>query len=87
MDIVIETGTFLEMDTFELQTVNGGDLGDFFCALAGGLLMAAAPIVGVLAGVGAFGATSDVTVGISAGVAAGSAVANAATYFLDKIGR
>ncbi|OMF13781.1 hypothetical protein BK131_14035 [Paenibacillus amylolyticus] len=72
---------FIELTSEEMMFVEGGSVGKALAGAAGAILIGAAPVVGILAGIG--GSVATPVAGVAAGIGAASAMVSSGSYLLD----
>ncbi|NMI06880.1 hypothetical protein HF638_23100 [Paenibacillus sp. SZ31] len=80
--LIMNNNHFIELSSDEMMFVDGG--GDIWKAVVGAtgsIFIGAAPVVGIIAGIGASAATP--VAGVAAGIGAASSMVSAGSYMLD----
>lgn len=80
--LMLKNNHFIELSSDEMMFVDGGGLWKAIVATAGAVAIGAAPLVGVVAGIGGSFVGTPL-VGVAAGVAAASGMVSAGASMLD----
>lgn len=80
--LILKNNHFIELSSDEMMFVDGGSLWKAIVATAGSLAIGAAPLVGIVAGIGG-SVVGTPLVGVAAGVAAASGMVAAGASMME----
>ncbi|MEK5420118.1 hypothetical protein BSK49_07585 [Paenibacillus odorifer] len=80
--LILKNNNFIELTNDELMFVDGGGVWQALVGAAGAIAIGAAPLVGVLAGIGGSVVGTPV-IGVAAGISASAAMVSSGAYMLD----